>query len=149
MNEGGHQNINIGNMCIFKRIDDSTKCLIGRVTQFSYLTGNKRARQYSSNYVDMFKKSKANIGVLANWFQGTKSGNENCRESINFKPLNLFTAGYLSMKNCIATINESTFLSNAEFSFSVPTKAFELLLPKWTIEMTFRLDFVLLKDSRT
>ena len=38
-------------------------------------------------------------------------------------------------------IDESTLLS-AEFSFSVPTKVSEQLLPMWTIEMAFALDFV-------
>ena len=138
MNASGHQNIvNIGNLCIFKRIDDSTKCLVGRVIQFSYLTGNNRARQCSSNYVNISKNSKSNIGVLANWFQGTKSGNENCRDSINFKPLKLFTPGYLSMENYVVTIDESKLLPSADVSFSVPTKALERLLPKWTVKMTF------------
>ena len=90
--------------------------------------------------MDISKNSKSNIGVLANWFQGTKSGNENCRDSINFKPLNLFTPGYLSMENYVVTIDESTLLPSADFSFSVLTKALEQLLPKWTVKTTFDLD---------
>ncbi len=92
------------------------------------------------------------IGVLTNWFQGTKSGNEDCRgESTNFKPFNLFTQPwYLLMEDCIATIDESTLLlacvqthcpmglhagyasPQCRVSFSVPTKAFEQVLSKWT-----------------
>ena len=64
----GLQNaLSSGDLCLFKRVD-SSKCLIGRLIQFSYLTGNKRERQYNSMYVDMTKESYKGIGVLANWF---------------------------------------------------------------------------------
>ena len=57
-----------GDMCLFKRVDDPSKSLLGRIVQFSYLKGNKRARQYSSDYVDMTKASYKTVGAFSNWF---------------------------------------------------------------------------------
>ena len=47
------------------------KLLDGRIIQFSYMTGNKRERQYPSGFVDMTKPSFTTIGVFANWFRET------------------------------------------------------------------------------
>ena len=59
-----------GDLCFF-RVQHSTNILIGRIIQFSYLEGSKKERQYSSTYVDMSLESFHNIGVFANWYQGT------------------------------------------------------------------------------
>jgi len=80
--------VNCGDLCIFNRVNDSSKCLVGRITQLSYLTGNKRERQYSSELVDMEKPSFKAIGVFANWFQGlTYAEGE---DMVKFKPLEFF-----------------------------------------------------------
>ncbi len=65
--------VRAGDLCIFRRVNRKDKCLLGRIVRFSYLSGTKRNRQYSSDYVDMTKPSHVSIGVLANWFQGTKT----------------------------------------------------------------------------
>ena len=58
-NKSGPQlKVNCGDLCIFKRIDDNDKVLIGRIVQFSYLEGSKKERQFSSSYVDMSRKSQ-------------------------------------------------------------------------------------------
>ena len=53
-------------MCLLKRVDDPSKLLLGRLVQFSYLKGKKRARQYSSDYVDMTKASCKTVGSFSN-----------------------------------------------------------------------------------
>ena len=56
-----------GDLCVFRRVDDDQKLLIGRIVQFSYLTGTKRQQEYSSMYVDL-TKDHSGIGAFANWF---------------------------------------------------------------------------------
>ena len=116
----GLQNaVSSGDLCLFKRVE-SSKCLIGRLVQFSYLTGNKRERKYNSMYVGMTKESYKGIGVLANWFEGTgKTSTENA-EIINIKPLYFaFAPGYVSMESYVATIDDSSLIESAEYSFSI------------------------------
>ena len=73
---GPQQHVNSNNLCFFQRID-SEKLLISRVVQFSYMEGSKRAREFSSLYVDTSIDSCHLIGVFANWFQGVKENLEN------------------------------------------------------------------------
>ena len=55
-----------GDLCVFKRVDrKKPKYLLGRVVQFSYLSGSKRDRQYTSTYVDMTKENFKTIGAFA------------------------------------------------------------------------------------
>ena len=56
-----------GDLCVFRRVDNDQKLLIGRIVQFSYLTGTKRQQEYSRMYVH-FKKDQSGIGTFANWF---------------------------------------------------------------------------------
>ena len=90
--------ISSGDLCLFKRVD-CDKCLIGRVVQFSYLTGNKRQRQFSNHFVDLSKDSMKNIGVFANWFSAVPQSNEEDLEDKDFISFNSvefeFTCGYL------------------------------------------------------
>ena len=54
--------VTAGELCVFRRGDSEERLLLGRVIQFSYMYGNKWERQYTSNYVDLSKDSKTNIG---------------------------------------------------------------------------------------
>ncbi len=130
-----------GDMCLFKRVDDPSKSLLGRIVQFSYLKGNKRARQYSSDYVDMTKASYKTVGAFSNWFQGTKLENVGREKNIDFKPLDLvFTPGYVSMENYICTVDDSLLILSNTHAFSIPVQALKKFLPRWKEEMTFDID---------
>ena len=133
----GHQEtVNCGDLCIFKRVDDSSKCLAGRIIQFSYLAGNKRERQYSSEFVDMRKPSFKTIGVFANWFQGFKYAEG--EDMVKFKPLEFFfKPGYLSMDTYMCTINDTFLEFNADCSFSISSSLLTDVLPDWKGRMTF------------
>ena len=136
---GPQKSVRCGDLCFFSRVD-CEKCLVGRVIQFSYLTGSKKERQYSSDYVDLTKDSHKNIGVLANWFQGTRavSGNNTSGGLITFKPIeNVFTPGYLSMKHYVGSIDDSSLQENPEFSFSIPVEVVRKVLPNWHSKITF------------
>ena len=124
---------------LFKSID-CDKYLVGRVVQFSYLTGSKKQRQYSSDYVDLTKVSCKNIGVLENWFQGTRvvSGSNASGGLVTFKAIeNAFTPGYLPMKHYVGSIDESSLQENLEFSFSIPVQVVQKVLPNWHTKLTF------------
>ena len=137
-NHGQQDTVKCGDLCVFNRVDDWSKCLIGRITQFSYLAGNKRERQYSSDFVDMTKPSFKTIGVFANWFEGTNY--EEIADTVKFKPLDLlFTPGYLSMEHYVCCINDSFLVFDKDFSFSAPTDLLANVLPKWRDRITFDL----------
>ena len=42
----------------------------------SVLTGNKRQRKFSNNFVDFSKDSVNNIGVFANWFSAVSQSHD-------------------------------------------------------------------------
>ena len=82
--------VSSGDLCIFRRIDDINKLLIGRVVQFSYLKGTKRQQEYSGIYVDLSKDFKS-IGAFANWFAMSDITYDN---KVEFRPLvDVFTQG--------------------------------------------------------
>ena len=58
--------VRAGDLCLFKSVDNEEKCVLDRIIQFSYLCGNKREREYSSNYCDMTIESHNDIGAFAN-----------------------------------------------------------------------------------
>ena len=98
-----HTLVSSGDLCIFKRIDDVDKLLIGRIVQFSYLKGTKRQQEYSGMYVDLTKDYRSN-GVFANWFAMFNLSDS----TVEFRPLvNVFTQGYISMENYLSTIPDS------------------------------------------
>ena len=82
------------------------KCLLGRIIQFSYLTGAKKERQYSSNFVDLSKESYKSIGVYANWFQGTRALNNQDANEVSFKLLTLYSLQVTCQ--CLITSQVST-----------------------------------------
>ena len=98
-----HTLVSSGDLCIFKRIDDVDKLLIGRIVQFSYLKGTKCQQEYSGMYVDLTKDYRS-IGVFANWFAMFNLSDS----TVEFRPLvNVFTQGYISMENYLSTIPDS------------------------------------------
>lgn len=130
--------VQAGDLCVFNRVDCQGKCLVGRIIQFSYMEGNKKERQYSSNYVDLSKKSYKNVGVLANWYQGTRISEERSKSIVDFKPLGqLFTPGYLSLAYYCATIDDSALTESHNHSFGLSVSVIEKVLPQWRRKLTF------------
>ena len=123
-----------GDLVIFKRCDDGEKMLLGRVVQFSYMTGRtKEERSYSSTYVDLAKDTFKRIGVFANWYA---RNNDSINDIISFKSVDdTFAAGYISMEYYVCTIL-SELLDIEDSSFSVQTKDIEALLPNWKISLS-------------
>ena len=104
--------------------------LIGRVTQFSYLHGSKRGRQYSSNYVDMSQNSYKEIGLFANWYIGLYSNSFHTLQILPFKPLkDVFTIGYVSMEQYVSTIDEDSLVYVNNFSFGLQYSEMTKILP--------------------
>ena len=118
----------------FKRVD-CKKCLIGRVVQFSYLTGNKRQRQFSNNFINLSKDSVKNITVLANWFSAvSQSDDQRLKENdfILFKSIEIeFTCGYIAAECYIATIYKTVAMDAPNSSFSIPCSTLKNFLPNW------------------
>lgn len=134
---GPQTSVKSGDLCIFTRVD-CEKCLLGRIIQFSYLAGSKKERQYSSDFVGLSKESYKSIGVYANWFQGTRALDNQVASTVSFKPVDLvFTPGYLAVGNYVASIDDSTLVQNADFSFSVPVEILKTALPRWRVKLTF------------
>ena len=137
---GPMQCVRAGDLCVFIRIDCAEKCLVGRIIQFSYMQGNKRERQYSADFVDLTKATYKNIGVFANWFQGTRISQDRRVDVVEFKPLELiFTPGYISLTHYIASIDDSTMIESSDNSFSLPIDVVRKVLPQWKTKLTFDL----------
>ena len=122
----------------FPAVDKKQKMyLVGRVIQFSYLSGSKKERQYSSDFVDMTKESFKNIGLFANWFIGVYSNEFHGMQILPFKPLeDLFTIGYMSMEQYISTIDDESLIYLEDFSFGIPYAEITKIVPKWFNELT-------------
>ena len=122
-------NVRVGDLCVFRRVDSEDKFLLGRVIQFSYLTGNKRQCEYSSSYVDMSIPSYANIGVYCNYF--ARCSDSIVQGAIRFKPLNqVFTAGYLPMDHYVAKVNEDNVVGSddPEVPFEIDSACLDSLV---------------------
>ena len=95
---------------------------------FLYLAGNKRERQYSSEFVDMRKSSFKTNGVFAIWVQGFKYAEG--EDMVKFKQLEFFfKPGYLSIDNCMCTINDTFLKFNANCSLSISSSLLTDVLP--------------------
>ena len=137
-NEDGIQSIvRVGDMCVFQRVE-SSNLLLGRAVCFSYLEGNKRQRQYSSQYVDLTKASYTKIGVFANWFSF-----EHVSQAVAvFMPLDFaYKAGYLSMEHYQLTINDSHLQNVKGGSFAISTDILNGILPEWELRLTKSSEF--------
>ena len=120
-----------GDLCVFRRIDDNDKILIGRIVQFSYLTGNKRQQEYSGMYVDL-KKDHKSIGAFANWFAVSEFENND----VHFSPLmNIFTQGYISMEKYVCTIPECN-ISMTQTGFKLSSTMRILDIENWKDMLT-------------
>ena len=113
-------NVRVGDLCVLRRVD-CDRLVMGRVVQFSYLTGTKKQRAYSSTYFDMSIESFKDIGVYCNYF--ARSNNTDFTETVAFEPLELvFTTGYLTMENYVCRIKEElvTVSNNESVTFEIP-----------------------------
>ena len=115
---GPQKSVKSSDLCVFKRLDEK-KYIVGRVIQFSYLLGNKRERQYSANYVDLSKDSYKTIGVFATWYKGSFRCHD--EHVLPFNPFgHVFTTGYLSMEQYLASIDISVLKTKKDASFAIP-----------------------------
>ncbi|CAB3986305.1 Hypothetical predicted protein [Paramuricea clavata] len=131
---GPQNSVKSGDLAVLTRFD-CEKGLLGRIFQFSYLTGRKKDCQYSSNFVDLLKESYKNIGVYANWFEETQALDNQATSKVSFKPVDLiFTPGVLTN---VTSIDDSILLYNADFLFLVPVQILKTVLPRWQVKMTF------------
>ena len=104
-------------LCIFHEVDNPQKCVLGRILQFSYMEGGKKAREFSGDYVDLdtTKAELSNIGAFCNWYIGTdKDG-----PTIGFFLTNDYTQGYLSLDNYMMTIPDDRIISSEDFAFEI------------------------------
>ena len=102
------------------------------------MQGNKRDRQYSSDFVDLTKALYKKVGVFANWFQGTRTAEERSENVVVFKPLShVFTPAYLSLEHYCATIDDSTLNECPNSSFSLSVDVLKIILPRWRTKITF------------
>ena len=96
------------------------------------MEGRKKAREYSSTYVDMHKYVKdgdKDIGTYANWFSRRERTDT---DLVYFEPLELiFAAGYLSMKNYVATIDESSTAYEPDATIAIKSASLNAILPGW------------------
>ncbi len=130
--------VRAGELCVFRRVDCKDKYLLGRIIQFSYMQGSKRERQYSSDFVDLTKNTYKDVGVLANWFQGTRIAEEDLENVVSFKPMNeIFTPGYLSLEYYCATINDSSLNASLQNSFTLSQDVLKKVIPRWQTKLTF------------
>ena len=131
-----------GDLCLFKSVDNEEKYVLGRIIQFSYLRGNKREREYSSNYCDMTIESRNDIGTFANWFIAVHPTDTSAKEVL-FRPVHmLFTAGYVAMSNYLANIEDSMLIESSKLFtvFSVPKHVLDEVLPNWPDQLKFDSD---------
>lgn len=116
-----------GSLCIFRRVDNDSRYLVGRAVQFSYLEGSKKERQYSSSYVDLSKESFKNIGVFCNWYNIS----HNDSETLFFQPIDIFTPGYLSLEYFYRYLPDSLLADEPDCSFAIRIDAISGFLEDW------------------
>ena len=126
--------VKIGDTCIFKRLD-TEKYLIGIIVQFSYLMGNKRERQYSSNYIDMSTDSFKSIGTFANWFMAHSGAND----FVTFQRLDGI---FIPVEKFICKIDEILLNKSSDCSFCISSTVLDEILPHWRISFTYDAEFV-------
>ena len=69
---------------------EEKKYLLGRVVHFSYLSGSKLDRHYTSTYVDMTKEIFKTIGAFVNWYIGVYSDASHMDQVLPFMPFENF-----------------------------------------------------------
>ena len=114
-------NISSGDLCLFKRVD-CNKCLISRVAQLSYLTGNKRQRHFSNNFVDFSKDSVNNIGGFANWFSAVSQSHDELFEENDFI---LFNQSKLSLHAVTSLLIATWLLSTKQLLWTLQIFLFQ------------------------
>ena len=119
--------IKSGDLCIFKREGMANEHLIGRIVQFSYLSGSKRDRQFSGDFIDL-SKDISNIGIFCNWYC---IANYDDPKIIAFKSTYDFTQGYLPSSNYVFLIDEKMITYAEDFAFGIPIDYLEKNLKSW------------------
>ena len=60
--------VEIGDYCLFTRLDNHKKCYLGLVLAFAYLEGKTwKSTEFSSDYANV-KENGRNVGVLCQWY---------------------------------------------------------------------------------
>ena len=118
-------------------IEKNNKYLLGRVVQFSFLSGSKRDRHYTSTCVDMTKESFKTIGAFANWYIGVYSDSSHVDQFLPFMPFeNFFSIGYLPMDQYVNTVSDECLVKVIDFSFGIPYVEITKNIPNWYKELT-------------
>ena len=129
-----------GDLCIFRQIDTDDRILVGRMIQFTYLSGTKRQQEYSGMYVDLSEPSYKTIGVFGNWY--AQEDNIKKQDLIEFVPIrHAFHIGYVSMENYVCTVPNANFISTDSGSFTIPRNMEIANLPNWQAMLAKRSDF--------
>ena len=108
-------------LCMFRKVDDSSKFGIGRLLQFSYMHGSKKGREFSSDYVDFdaHKTELSEIGAFCNWYVGEEAG-----DFIGFTLTHDYTQGYLSLDNYFMKIPENKCTMSENYGFIITKEYF-------------------------
>ena len=103
-------------LCIFRRVDEPSKYALGRIIQFSYMSGTKKNREFSSDYVDLDdKKYLSCIGSFCNWYLAT----EEVGLDIGFLITHDYTQGYLSLDNYVMKIRNDRLTYSENYAFKI------------------------------
>ena len=104
-------------LCIFKRVDDPSKYALGRILQFSYMSGTKKHREFSGDYVDLDKEDSdlSQIGSFCNWYVAS----EEIDSAVGFSITHSYTQGYLSLDNYIMKIPKNHLAHSDMFAFLI------------------------------
>ena len=105
-----------GDLCLFKSIDNEEKYGQGRIIKFSYLRGNNREQEYSSNYCDMTIDSHNDIGTFTNRFIALHPTDMSAKDVLSRPVDMLFTAGYVAMSNYLVNIEDSMTIKSNNLS---------------------------------
>ena len=87
---------------------------LGRILQFSYMSGTKNNREFSGDYVNLDEKCDLScIESFCNWYIAL----EEIDSSVGFELTHSYTQGYLPLDNNVMTIpeNQLTFSENYAF----------------------------------
>lgn len=104
-------------LCIFKRVDDPSKYALGRILQFSYMSGTKKNREFSGDYVDLDEKADLScIGSFCNWYIASE---EIDSLTVAFSLTHSYTQGYLSLDNYVMKIPENQLTLSENYAFVI------------------------------
>jgi len=79
------------------------------------MSGTKKNREFSGDYVNLDEKSDLSIGSFCNWYIAS----EEIDLTIGFSLTYSYTQGYLSLDNYVMKIPENQLALNEKFAFII------------------------------